>query len=314
MEKINTDKDAEANAVDKAAKTLFEYLGNVIYDPLKAKLDVDALPESFRELGEGVLFFGECIIETCTMAKALAKGDLHVDVPPADNELAAPLKSLHASLLHLTWQADEVAKGNYEQRVDFMGEFSLAFNQMIGQLKRQREFFITQIDEVIDQKVELENIAFKDPLTEVYNRAFGMQTLKEWLKEGAPFVIGFIDLDNLKHVNDLFGHSEGDRYILMVTDILRKFSPDAIICRIGGDEFMILTKEYSEEVAITRLDYLRSELINKANQPDVPYYTSLSYGIVSANPQEIRSAGDLLAIADEKMYAFKRKNKMERKS
>jgi len=301
-------------SVNNAVDTLFEYLGNVIYKPADAKLNVDELPENFRELGAGLQFFGECIMETCNLAKSLAKGELHTSVPPADNELAAPLKSLHASLRHLTWQAGEVAKGNYEQRVDFMGDFSLAFNKMIEQLKRQREFFIMQIDEVTDRKVELENIAYRDPLTDVYNRAFGMQTLNEWLEENDEFVIGFIDLDNLKYVNDLFGHSEGERYILMVTEILRKFSDDAVLCRLGGDEFMVLSRESSEDVAVTRFDFLRSELIKKASEPDIPYYTSLSYGVVAAKPDGKLAASDLLTLADEKMYAFKRKNKMERKN
>ena len=64
----------------------------------------------------------------------LAEGNLSASLPQRENRLAGPLKSLHAQMLHLTWQAKEVADGNYNLSVDFMGEFSEAFNRMILQL------------------------------------------------------------------------------------------------------------------------------------------------------------------------------------
>ena len=117
---------------------LFEYLRDVIYNPGQAVLDVEKLPESYRDLGSGLQYFAECVMEAGELAQALSKGILDVKIPLPDNEIAAPLKSLHASLKHLTWQAQQIARGDYQQRVDFMGEFAASFNSMAQQLEERR--------------------------------------------------------------------------------------------------------------------------------------------------------------------------------
>ena len=125
--------------MNKNAETLFEYLRNVIYDPKNANLDIDSLDQDFNKLGQGLAYFAQCIEQLSEFATALSNGDFHADTPPSSNQLAAPLKGLHSSLMHLTWQAKQVAKGDYSQRVDFMGEFASAFNMMIEQLADRQE-------------------------------------------------------------------------------------------------------------------------------------------------------------------------------
>ena len=73
----------------------------------------------------------------------LAEGNLSDNLIQRDNWLAGPLKSLHAQMLHLSWQTKQVANGDYNQIVDFMGEFSEAFNRMILQLN-ERETQLAQ--------------------------------------------------------------------------------------------------------------------------------------------------------------------------
>lgn len=87
-------------------------------------------------------YFAECTAETRALAQALSRGDLHSALPSPGNEMAAPLKALHATLSHLTWQTQQVARGNYNQHVEFMGEFAAAFNGMIEQLDRQRSALV----------------------------------------------------------------------------------------------------------------------------------------------------------------------------
>jgi len=125
--------------VDPVAKILFEYLRDVIYNPARAALDMESLPPGFRDFGEGLQYLAGCLIESKNLAQALSKGDLENFTPSPGNEVAAPLKSLHASLQHLTWQTQQVAKGDYRQRVDFMGDFSAAFNTMVQQLETRRK-------------------------------------------------------------------------------------------------------------------------------------------------------------------------------
>lgn len=94
---------------------LFEYLKNIIYNPEKASINVEELPEDFRQLGAGMEFLGKCLRENKELAISLSKGDLNVQPPNAENIIAAPLKEIQANLLHITWQAGQVAKGDYGQ-------------------------------------------------------------------------------------------------------------------------------------------------------------------------------------------------------
>jgi nitrogen fixation/metabolism regulation signal transduction histidine kinase len=110
---------------------------------------MDSLPEAFANLGKGLKYLHNAILETKALAKELASGNLSCSLPPPENNIAAPLKSLHMSLKHLTWQTQQVAKGDYSQRVDFMGNFSVAFNYMITQLKQRRKINL-------DEKTKLE--------------------------------------------------------------------------------------------------------------------------------------------------------------
>jgi hypothetical protein len=78
----------------------------------------------------------------------LARGELSDIKLSPRNFLASPFKELHSRLYHLTWQAKQVAGGDYGQRVDFMGEFSEAFNFMIIALERNERLLREKIDEL----------------------------------------------------------------------------------------------------------------------------------------------------------------------
>ena len=123
--------------MNPVAETLFNYLHDVIYDSENAYLNIEQLPEDFREFGSGLCYFSECVMESKEMARAMSKGDLSEKTPSPGNEIASSLKSLHASLRHLTWQTQQVASGDYDQRVKFMGDFSDAFNSMVLQLEER---------------------------------------------------------------------------------------------------------------------------------------------------------------------------------
>ncbi len=78
----------------------------------------------------------------------LAHGELSEMKVSAGNFLASPFKELHSRLCHLTWQTQQVADGDYGQRVDFMGEFSEAFNSMIVALERNERLLREKIHEL----------------------------------------------------------------------------------------------------------------------------------------------------------------------
>jgi diguanylate cyclase (GGDEF)-like protein len=306
--------------MDPVAQQFFDYLKKAIYEPEQAKLDPEDVPEEFRDFAKGLIYYVTSVHETTALANDLARGELNTSPLAPGNEVAAGMKSLQASLRHLSWQTQQVAKGDYNQKVSFMGDFSDAMNYMINQLAERYETMQQKIklgreqfDALKAEARELESSAFYDPATNTFNRRFGMNKLSEWIDEKRDFVICFIDLDNLKFVNDEFGHNEGDRYILMATELLKLFSETGLVSRIGGDEFMIIDEGWTQRRAERRLAELRSILLS-ANESDARYHHSMSYGVVEVTPDNDISASDLLSVADERMYSFKRAHKAERKT
>ena len=103
--------------------------------------------------------------EVLAFVRPLSRGELGVSVPRTQNFLASPFKELHSRLTHLTWQAEQVARGDYSQRVDFMGDFSRAFNFMVEALERkelQLREKIGELEALNRQKNEFVGIAAHD--------------------------------------------------------------------------------------------------------------------------------------------------------
>lgn len=123
---------------DKNCELLFEYLKNILYDTQSASLDINGLAEPYRDLGRGLQDLHHAVKELRYYSTELSNGNLSVPFPDEYNVLCENLKNLQENLNHLTWQAQQVAKGDYSQHVTYLGEFSAAFNDMTGQLS-QRE-------------------------------------------------------------------------------------------------------------------------------------------------------------------------------
>jgi signal transduction histidine kinase len=100
--------------------------------------DKGHLPAQLGALVDSIDRLAENFDQLRRISIALANGKIDTDVPPKQH-LLDPLKSLQASLKHLTWQTQEVAAGNLDQHVDFLGDFSVAFNKMVAALKDKRK-------------------------------------------------------------------------------------------------------------------------------------------------------------------------------
>ena len=92
--------------------------------------------DEVRKLAETVNTLIKFNTEIHEFILPLSKGELNNITIQKNNFLASPFKELHSRLLHLTWQSEQVAKGDYKQRVDFMGDFSTLFNNMIISLEK----------------------------------------------------------------------------------------------------------------------------------------------------------------------------------
>ena len=117
----------------------------------------------------------------------------------------------------------------------------------------------------------------------------------------------FIDMDNLKWINDHHGHNEGDQALIDLANILKKtFRQSDIVARIGGDEFVVLSESTDEsgQIVLTRL----YENIKDHNAKGARRYTlSVSVGATQFDPNHPVSIDELLSKADALMYAEKRK-------
>ena len=94
--------------------------------------------------------------ELAVFVLPLAHGDLSAPMPSPDNAMAAPFVEMHRRLSRLTWQAGEIARGDYSQRVDFMGDFSQAFNSMVQQLAEREQSLKAEIQRRHDAEETLQ--------------------------------------------------------------------------------------------------------------------------------------------------------------
>lgn len=291
---------------DRNCALLFEYLRSILYDPQTQPLDVNALDEPFQKLGMGLQFLDHAVKEMKEYSAALSNGTLSVTPPGRDNFLCGNLKNIHANLNHLTWQAKQVANGDYSQRVSYLGEFSETFNTMTAQLK-ERESVLKE-----EARQEKEQ-ASMDPLTHVGNRYYFQREIEELLKADDELVFCCCDLDHLKYINDNYGHGEGDWYLRHFTESVKKvIRENDLFARIGGDEFCIILKNCPQEVAYSKLYWIQYDFAKQAGKP---YEKNFSFGIVRLpaghGPVDLEK---LLHDADHAMYQQKRTHYLAQKS
>ncbi len=160
----------------------------------------------------------------------------------------------------------------------------------------------------------LQTLSLKDDLTGLYNRrgffALAEQGLKSAQRMGKEMLLIYGDLDNLKGINDTFGHKEGDQALLDTSQILREtFRESDIIARNGGDEFAILAMKSLETSAEKLIDRFEQVLNNHHLRTKPSYKLSMSFGIACFDPQNPCSIDVLLAQADKLMYGNKQKKR-----
>ena len=146
-----------------------------------------------------------------------------------------------------------------------------------------------------------------DELTGVFNRRFAFIILKKAISSAKrsmnPLIVCFIDLDNLKTVNDRYGHSEGNRMLTHFAKVLKRYLREAdYTCRIGGDEFLIIFQESSLQEAGVIVERLRKEL-NKKKIKKVPI--DFSYGFSQYDKKKTSTPDSLVDMADKDMYRMK---------
>ena len=157
----------------------------------------------------------------------------------------------------------------------------------------------------------LKKLSETDTLTGLYNRGYIDHILTE-LDQHEDFYIISIDVDGLKIINDMFGHSQGDDILKTTSDIIRKASRklDTTIARIGGDEFIIVLKTANDQHLSELLSRLKDGFDAYNNQEDILLSTSI--GVAKGNRNQ--TAFEVLKTADSEMYSQKLRKGQSAKS
>ncbi len=191
--------------------------------------------------------------------------------------------------------------------------------------KEKIRIFINYLDELTrkyDEVVaikerllkEMKIQALYDPLTGLHNRyalfSFLDRELERVKRREQKLLIMFIDLDNFKSVNDIYGHKMGDEVLRQVADILKEsFRKYDIVSRFGGDEFVVAVMVPDDKV-IEDISVIIERVKEKIENRFKKFGLSLSYGIAFA-PEEGDDAYKLIQLADQRMYRMKREKRSQ---
>jgi diguanylate cyclase (GGDEF)-like protein len=175
-------------------------------------------------------------------------------------------------------------------------------------LKNENSILVHQMEEKVKlrtQKIyELSNL---DPLTRLFNRTAFLEQLKVvTTKSEKPFALLFIDLDGFKKINDSIGHKAGDDILRETANRLNQFTSNTqLLCRWGGDEFLIVFSETDEDRAIKK----SKQLISLLSEPHNTENSILSVGAtigIALYPNHAKTEERLIQLADMAMYYQKK--------
>ncbi|MCD6546693.1 MAG: GGDEF domain-containing protein [Thermotogae bacterium] len=213
---------------------------------------------------------------------------------------------------------------NSQIKIKEIYELENAFYQMENRISEQmisqkliNDLLQKDLERYSEVENQLKKEVFTDSLTGLYNRRYLLNKLEEIIEKAdinqEKLVICFIDVDDLKKINDSFGHIIGDRVLKIIGqtihEVIRK---DDVLARIGGDEFAVLFYNKSIEEAKKAIE--RVELaLRDINLPDFPELRiSISYGFAEWDSEGPVSIEDLLRKADIEMYKQKFDKKASR--
>lgn len=148
--------------------------------------------------------------------------------------------------------------------------------------------------------------AYIDPLLEMYNRRYLDYILSSWISRGYSFTGMMIDIDGFKSINDSFGHSEGDRALMHIADILKKSAAgNEIPFRFAGDEFIVLHRMADKQDLSGYIAKMEQNLEKfNAGRAGDEYRLGISYGISTFHPGE-DSVDTFMKELDDRMYEMK---------
>ncbi|MBO4548342.1 MAG: diguanylate cyclase [Abditibacteriota bacterium] len=220
--------------------------------------------------------------------------------------------NLAKPLRELTQAAKEVEAGKYDFSLEYSGD------DEIGILTNAFRHLASHTREHISS---LNRQVYIDALTSVRNKGGYADYIRELQdemdgpNETPEFAFGVFDCDDLKYINDTYGHDKGDTYLRTACRLICRIFQNSPVFRIGGDEFAVILRgeDYaSRDELLDRFREARAEICGAAkNEWD---QVSVTAGIAVYDPQTDPSVIDVARRADRQMYENKRRRKAERET
>lgn len=257
----------------------------------KSKIGIDA-PETSRDLsfcGHAILQDEIMIVEDATQDMRFKDNPLVTGNPNIKFYLGCPLKVNQQFNIGTFCLIDKEKRSFSEEDLKVMEDLA----------------------HILQAELEAIQLSTTDELTELSNRR-GFLLIGNYIfdlceRENRPITLLFFDLDNFKHINDTFGHAEGDKVLKIFSQYLKEnFRNSDVIGRLGGDEFCVLCTGLGRDKISQLVKRFKKSLTDHAN---ANYPIQYSLGCIQFNKEKHKSLGDFLDEADKRMYENKRLNR-----
>ncbi len=154
---------------------------------------------------------------------------------------------------------------------------------------------------------KIKDAANKDYLTDLYNRRYFYNNAESSItaleKQQRSIVVAMLDIDYFKPINDSYGHQAGDAILVQLSVQLKEYFSDAMVARVGGEEFALFLTDIDHEKAYEMLDEFRFQVANSTFKHDgQPMSVTISAGIVARDSESLQ---ELIKHADAALYDAK---------
>lgn len=206
---------------------------------------------------------------------------------------------LNKNFKHIRNFLGEVTGGNLKAE---MNREALAREDEIGDVAKAS----------VNMQRSLRNLIVKDSLTDLYNRRYCNQNLKniseQYIKTGEPYTLAIADIDFSKKVNDTYGHIAGDEVLVSVAQIMKKsMAGKGFAARWGGEEFLLVYTGCDMETTLTYLEMLVEAIREmRVEYDDKAIKITISIGVATGNGD---SVDKVLCTADDRLYHAKKEGR-----
>lgn len=178
------------------------------------------------------------------------------------------------------------------------------------ELEELRRGLADKLEKKTREVSDIKSKSYQDALTGLWNRAYTENAVNAMISQGKKGALFMLDMDNFKAVNDNYGHIAGDETLKMFAGTLKKFAGEGdVLCRIGGDEFMIFVKGVTEKSELgSRAADIISDFQKKFAALSFETECSVSIGIAQT-PEDGLEFNKLYNSADKALYYVKQNGK-----